>query len=118
MPHDVTPAQLETLLNGLLQVLSFGLVDPTGSSSLQLPARSLRALVNLLTWHDWQAGRPPQCCLRAAQSRPYTPQTIIWQAEEKLPYSFFIEEQELAAELGAHLLKHKASRLLRQQGQG
>lgn len=33
------------------------------------------------------------------------------QAEEKLPYSFFIEEQELAAELGAHLLKHKARRL-------
>lgn len=29
------------------------------------------------------------------------------QTEEKLPYSFFIEEQELAAELGAHLLKHK-----------
>lgn len=49
VPHDVTPEQLETLLNGLLQ------------------------------------------------------------AEEKLPYSFFIEEQELAAELGAHLMKHKVS---------
>ncbi|KAL4439724.1 hypothetical protein ABPG75_002725 [Micractinium tetrahymenae] len=49
VPHDVTPEQLETLLNGLLQ------------------------------------------------------------AEERLPYSFFVEEQELAAELGAHLLKHKVS---------
>lgn len=49
VPHDVTPAQLETLLNGLLQ------------------------------------------------------------AEEKLPYSFFIDEQELAAELGVHLQKNKVS---------
>lgn len=48
VPHDVTPSQLETLLNGLRQT------------------------------------------------------------EERLPYSFFIQEQELAAELGAHLLKHKA----------
>lgn len=48
MPHDVTPEQLETLLNGLLQ------------------------------------------------------------AEERLPYSFFVEEQELAADLGGHLAKHKA----------
>ena len=48
LPHDVTPSQLETLLNGLLQ------------------------------------------------------------SDEKLPYSFFVEDQELAAELGLHLLKHKA----------
>lgn len=47
VPHDVTPKQLETLLNGLLR------------------------------------------------------------QEEKLPYSFFIEEQQLAEELGAHLLKNK-----------
>lgn len=47
VPQDVTPSQLETLLNGLLT------------------------------------------------------------NEEKLPYSFFIEDQELAAELGAHLLKQK-----------
>ena len=47
LPHDATPAQLETLLNGLLQ----------------------------------QA--------------------------EKLPYSFFIEEQPLTDGLGAHLHKHK-----------
>ena len=47
LPHDATPAQLETLLNGLLQ------------------------------------------------------QT------EKLPYSFFIEEQPLTDGLGAHLHKHK-----------
>ena len=31
----------------------------------------------------------------------------LLQNEEKLPYSFFIEDQELAAELGAHLLKQK-----------
>ena len=47
VPHDVTPVQLETLLNGLLQ------------------------------------------------------------SEEHLPYSFFIQDQQLAAELGGHLLKHK-----------
>ena len=47
MPHDVTPQQLETLLNGLL-----------------------------------------------AQ-------------EERLPYSFFVQEQQLAEELGAHLLRNK-----------
>ncbi len=47
VPHDVTPAQLEALLNGLLQ------------------------------------------------------------NEDKLPYSFFIEDTELAAELGQHLMKHK-----------
>lgn len=47
VPHDVTPKQLETLLNGLLQ------------------------------------------------------------QEEKLPYSFFIHEQQLSDELGAHLLKNK-----------
>lgn len=29
--------------------------------------------------------------------------------EEKLPYSFFIEDVELAVELGAHLLKNKVS---------
>lgn len=29
--------------------------------------------------------------------------------EEKLPYSFFIQEVELAVELGAHLLKNKVS---------
>lgn len=33
----------------------------------------------------------------------------LLQNEDKLPYSFFIEETELAAELGAHLLKHKVS---------
>ena len=49
VPHDVTPAQLETLLNGLL-----------------------------------------------AQ-----------EAGEKLPYSFFVHEQQLAEELGAHLLRNK-----------
>jgi ribosome assembly protein 4 len=49
VPHDVTPQQLETLLNGLLQ------------------------------------------------------------QEERLPYSFFINEQELAAELGAHLKKNAVS---------
>ena len=54
MPHDVTPAQLETLLNGLLQQQQGGGQDA-----------------------------------------------------ERLPYSFFIEDQELAAELGAHLLKQK-----------
>jgi NLE (NUC135) domain len=27
--------------------------------------------------------------------------------EEKLPYSFFVDDVELAAELGQHLLKHK-----------
>jgi hypothetical protein len=48
LPHDATPAQLETLLNGLLR------------------------------------------------------------QQEKLPYSFFVEEQQLAEELGAHLHKHKA----------
>lgn len=47
MPHDVTPKQLETLLNGLLR------------------------------------------------------------QEEKLPYSFFVQEQQLSEELGAHLLKNK-----------
>ncbi len=50
VPHDVTPSQLETLLNGLQQ------------------------------------------------------------SDERLSYSFFIHEQELAAELGAHLLKHKVGR--------
>ena len=50
LPHDVTPKQLETLLNGLL-----------------------------------------------AHAQ-----------DERLPYSFFVEEQQLAEELGAHLLKHKA----------
>ena len=49
LPHDVTPQQLETLLNGLLQ------------------------------------------------------------QEERLPYSFFIDQQELAAELGAHLKKNAVS---------
>ncbi|KAK9840799.1 hypothetical protein WJX81_005490 [Elliptochloris bilobata] len=49
LPHDATPAQLETLLNGLLQ------------------------------------------------------------QKEKLPYSFFIEEQPLADDLGVHLHKHKVS---------
>ena len=29
--------------------------------------------------------------------------------EEKLPYSFFIQDVELAVELGAHLLKNKVS---------
>jgi ribosome assembly protein 4 len=47
VPHDVTPKQLETLLNGLLN------------------------------------------------------------QEEKLPYSFFIHEQQLSEELGSHLLKNK-----------
>ena len=47
LPHDVTPKQLETLLNGLLK------------------------------------------------------------QEEKLPYSFFVNEQQLSQELGAHLLQHK-----------
>ena len=47
VPQDVTPAQLETLLNGLLQ------------------------------------------------------------NEERLPSSFFVEDTELAAELGQHLLKNK-----------
>ena len=32
----------------------------------------------------------------------------LLQSDEKLPYSFFVEDQELAAELGLHLLKHKA----------
>lgn len=49
VPHDVTPQQLEALLNGLLQ------------------------------------------------------------NEEKLPYSFYIEELELAGELGTHLAKQKVS---------
>jgi len=49
LPHDVTPAQLETLLNGLLQ------------------------------------------------------------NDEKLPYSFFIKDVEVAEELGAHLLRNKVS---------
>ena len=49
LPHDVTPAQLETLLNGLLA------------------------------------------------------------SEERLPYSFFVNDAELAEELGAHLLKHNVS---------
>lgn len=49
VPQDVTPSQLETLLNGLLQ------------------------------------------------------------SEEKLPYSFFVQDTELAAELGQHLIKHKVS---------
>ena len=31
--------------------------------------------------------------------------------EEKLPYSFFVNEQQLAQELGAHLLQHKVSNL-------
>lgn len=47
LPHDVTPKQLETLLNGLLK------------------------------------------------------------QEEKLPYSFFVNEQQLSQELGAHLLLNK-----------
>ncbi len=47
MPHDVTPKQLETLLNGLLR------------------------------------------------------------QEEKLPYSFFVQEQQLSEELGTHLLEKK-----------
>ena len=47
MPHDVTPKQLETLLNGLLK------------------------------------------------------------QEEKLPYSFFVNEQQISDELGTHLLKNK-----------
>ena len=47
LPHDVTPKQLETLLNGLLK------------------------------------------------------------QEDKLPYSFFVNEQQLAQELGSHLLQHK-----------
>lgn len=47
VPHDVTPQQLETLLNGLLK------------------------------------------------------------QEEKLPYSFFVNEQQISDELGAHLLKNK-----------
>ncbi len=51
LPHDVTPKQLETLLNGLLK------------------------------------------------------------QEEKLPYSFFVNEQQLSQELGSHLLQHKVSRL-------
>ncbi|GAB4813789.1 hypothetical protein N2152v2_000835 [Parachlorella kessleri] len=49
VPQDVTPGQLETLLNGLLQ------------------------------------------------------------NEERLPYSFFVEDAEVAAELGQHLLKNKVS---------
>ena len=49
LPHDVTPKQLETLLNGLLK------------------------------------------------------------QEEKLPYSFFVNEQQLAQELGSHLLQHKVN---------
>ena len=49
LPHDVTPKQLETLLNGLLK------------------------------------------------------------QEEKLPYSFFVNEQQLSQELGSHLLQHKVS---------
>ena len=52
MPHDVTPAQLETLLNGLLSQ----------------------------------------------------------EAGEKLPYSFFVHEQQLAEELGSHLLRNKVRR--------
>ena len=47
VPHDVTPKQLETLLNGLLK------------------------------------------------------------QEEKLPYSFFVNEQQISEELGTHLLKNK-----------
>jgi len=31
--------------------------------------------------------------------------------EEKLPYSFFVEEQELASSLGEHLQKNKVSNL-------
>ena len=50
LPHDATPKQLETLLNGLLA-------------------------------HG---------------------------QDERLPYSFFVQEQQLAEELGAHLLRHKA----------
>ena len=49
LPHDATPKQLETLLNGLLQ------------------------------------------------------------QKEKLPYSFFIEEQPLSEDLGVHLHKHKVA---------
>lgn len=30
--------------------------------------------------------------------------------EEKLPYSFFVDDVELAQELGQHLLKHKVWR--------
>lgn len=47
LPHDVSPKQLETLLNGLLK------------------------------------------------------------QEEKLPYSFFVNDQQLSQELGVHLLQHK-----------
>lgn len=49
VPHDVTPKQLETLLNGLIK------------------------------------------------------------QEEKLPYSFFVNEQQISEELGTHLLKNKVS---------
>ena len=49
LPHDVTPTQLETLLNGLLA------------------------------------------------------------SEERLPYSFFVNNAELGEELGAHLFKHNVS---------
>ena len=30
--------------------------------------------------------------------------------EERLPYSFFVNDVELSDELGAHLLKHKVRR--------
>lgn len=46
----------------------------------------------------------PSRALTAAAPLPPPPAP---QTEEKLPYSFFVEDQELAAELGAHLLKHK-----------
>lgn len=35
--------------------------------------------------------------------------------EEKLPYSFFVEEQELASSLGEHLQKNKVSQAKRAQ---
>lgn len=33
----------------------------------------------------------------------------LLQNDEKLPYSFYLEEQELGGELGDHLLKNKVS---------
>ena len=33
---------------------------------------------------------------------------LAYGQEERLPYCFFVEEQQLAEELGAHLLRHKA----------
>eukprot|EP00887_Chlorella_sp_A99_P001715 scaffold8.g1715.t1 len=65
VPHDVTPQQLEALLNGLLQARA-------GCARLS-------------------------ACNSAAVN------------EEKLPYSFYIEELELAGELGTHLAKQKVS---------